>query len=237
MNAYVRLEDYMMMAIPPFGLALALLAAEFMYASAGGAATSLETAVSSFSQTNATPYIVAMSLSTTYAIPIGFEGIPEDPENEVTVAVLGGTVRGVLDKLIAADPRYEWRVGPEGVIDIFPKSRENSPLDATVFQYRVERVGRQQALNYLLGRPEVASALTGLGVTVRTPVTADSYQTSGSIPAFSVALEEVSMRAALNAITRASGSLFWAATLYGQSLQYLSITIAGSAPANSNASK
>ncbi|MBV9761422.1 MAG: hypothetical protein JO340_12725 [Acidobacteriaceae bacterium] len=213
-------------------LAVVSLASQLLYASAGiEAPNSLDIPVPSFSQTDTTAYMVAMNLSITYSVPIGFEGVPEDPEKSITITVSSSTIRGVLDELAMIDPRYEWRVGSDGVINIFPRRRSEALLDVKIAGFRVERVNRQQAIGTLLYSPEIARALTSLRVTERTPVTADTYQNTGSIPVFSLSLEGVSMRTALDAITRASGSLFWAATLYGKDLHYLSLTIAGSAPA------
>lgn len=213
-------------AVRTAGYLVLLFAAASLSAGVDGSAV-LETTVPSFSEAEQTPYMVLMKLATEFSVPIGFEGIAEYPEKAVTVTVVNGTVRTVIERLTSADPRYEWQVTPEGLVDIFPKNAGERLLDVKVSRYRVKNSSRQQALDDLLKTPEFTAALAAVGVTVRTPFSG-TFVANGCVPRFSLELNDVSMRTAINDLARASGSAFWSATRYGSALQYLSLPIAGS---------
>lgn len=206
---------------------LILLCAAASFLARVDAATPLDTVVLSFSASHESPYMVSMRLATEFSVPVGFEGVPEDPEEPVTVTVANGTIRSALEKLVSADPRYKWNLTPEGAINIFPKNPSERLLDVNISHYEVKDSTRQRALDDLLDTPEVAAAFRAAGVKVRTPI-AGGYEANGCSATFGVKLDNVSMRTALNAILKASGSVFWSATRYGSALQYLALPIAGS---------
>ncbi|MGI9072921.1 MAG: hypothetical protein ACR2JB_16800 [Bryobacteraceae bacterium] len=170
-----------------------------------GWASVWDRSVPSFSETKQAPYMVVMKLATEVSVPIGFEGVPEDPERAITVTTTGGTVRSVLEKLTSADPRYEWQMSPEGIIDILPKKPSERLLDLKISHYGTKNSASQQALDELLKAPEVAAALAAVGVSVRTPIIG-AYAADGCVTNFSITLNDVSMRTALNVIVRASAA-------------------------------
>jgi hypothetical protein len=96
----------------------------------------LNIAVPSFSRQKVSIADIAVGIATEMPIRIGFPGLPEDPERAVSLEIDHGTVRRLLDGLVRADPRYEWRVAEDGV-DIYPKERSERLLDATVSRFDI----------------------------------------------------------------------------------------------------
>ncbi len=136
------------------------------------------------------------SLAQTAGVPIGFEGlVPLD--RPLSIRATTRKLRDVLDAVIAADPRYEWRED-DGVIVVRPVEAWNdqaSALNNGVEGVKLEDVVASDlfpVLARLLGVPTTHLAL------------GDTRRFSVETPGNSTLLHT------LNAMVRAHGSLSWA---------------------------
>jgi len=136
------------------------------------------------------------SLAQTAGVPIGFEGL-EPLDRPLSIRATSRRLRDVLDAVIAADPRYEWRED-DGVIVIRPLEAWNdqvSALNNTVEGVKLEDVVASDLF------PVIARLLGVLPNHLRL---GDSRRFSVETPANSTLLQT------LNGMVRAHGSLSWA---------------------------
>ena len=136
------------------------------------------------------------SLAQTAGVPIGFEGlVPLD--RPLSIRATTRRLRDVLDAVIAADPRYEWRED-DGVIVMRPVEAWNdqaSALNNTVDGVKLEDVVASDLFPVLARLLGVLPNHLRLG---------DTRRFSVETPANSTLLQT------LNAMVRAHGSLSWA---------------------------
>lgn len=130
--------------------------------------------------------------------PIGFEAAVGGEPHPLTINASGKPLRAVLDAIVAADDRYEWR-DEGGVAVLRPTTAwtdRSNPLHRSVDAIRFEDVGVSEAL-------QIAVALFGqdLHPSNRTDL--------GDARRFDLDVPPGSVFEALNAIVRSHGSLAW----------------------------
>jgi hypothetical protein len=129
-------------------------------------------------------------------VPMGVQAMPSEPQS-LSVAATGRPLREVLDAIVAADPRYEWRED-DGVIVILPVITWNDPLSP---------------LFGTIGRLELKDVTATEAITVMMKmVGANRRPDSGMNDSrrFSVSLsDDATFLTAMNGIVRAHGSLTW----------------------------
>ena len=141
-------------------------------------------------------------LAETAGVPMGFEMAPGDPvyQGPRDIPATGKRLRDVLDAIVEADPRYEWRED-DGVILIRPVGARNTTsviLDAQVGPITLTNANRDDAARVLM---EIFGVPHG-GPSVR------------NIKRFSLSLpEETPLLRFLNAVVRAHGSMAWALSI------------------------
>jgi hypothetical protein len=125
---------------------------------------------------------------------------------------VGSSLHELLDSLTAVVPQYRWQA-ENGVINVIPAGGVPAFLEVRVARFRAERVkSPDEALVKLFEMPEVLKAMTnpaigsrlfrgGIGFYAPAP--------SSDIETFSVRLDNVTVREALNAIARAHGHAMW----------------------------
>jgi hypothetical protein len=101
-------------------------------------------------------------------IPAGIEYVftPVVPQDRRSYVVTGGTVRQVLDRIVAMDPRYVWHY-ENGVIDLQPAKDPLDALDVVVPRAEFDDIDIEQAARNILAMRRVRKALDRLGVTRR----------------------------------------------------------------------
>jgi hypothetical protein len=132
-------------------------------------------------------------------VPMGFEAASPAGALPVKIEATGRSLRAVLDAIVAADPRYEWR-DEAGVIVLRPAAawmdRENT-LHRSLAPLRYESIGIREAVHIvatLFGAYLPLSQADDLGDNNRR---------------FSLNLPTGSLLDALNGIVRAHGTLAW----------------------------
>ncbi len=137
------------------------------------------------------------SLAEAANVPFGFEGVAASPQKH-SIRTAGRRLREVLDEMVAADPRYEWR-DVDGVV-VFRLTRywsdDRSPLLSRVAGLSLRNVDASDAI-------KAVSRLLGQDVN---GWVSDTRVFSVEVPQGSTLLES------LNAITRAHGSMAWMIT-------------------------
>ena len=131
-------------------------------------------------------------------VPMGFEAAPSVRPGGWKVEASGKPLRAVLDAIVAADSRYEWR-DENGVIVLRPSAAwtdRNNAIYRNVGSIRFDEVGAADAMRIvaaLFGTDLVGSQRNDLGDTKR----------------FSLDLPPGTILDALNGIVRAHGLLTW----------------------------
>src|SRR5262245_36814941 len=129
-------------------------------------------------------------------MPIGLEGIPPVNVSRWRVQASGRPLRAVLDDLVQADPRYEWR-DDNGVVVFRPLAAWadlNDPLMRSVPPMRADNIDADDALRIVAG-------LFGS--------TASEKKLPTSGKRFTLDVPPGTRMEALNAIVRAHGAMAW----------------------------
>ena len=121
------------------------------------------------------------------------------------------SLRGVLDSIVSADPRYTWEV-KDDVINVLPRHGAPPFLAVRISKFDLHEVeSPRAALSQLLAIPEVRRAQVSLG---RHAVQGGVHVfcpgcPPGETKKISMSLRDVTVREALNAIARAHGNAVW----------------------------
>lgn len=121
------------------------------------------------------------------------------------------SLRGVLDSIVSTDPRYTWEV-KDDVINVLPSNGLPPFFAVRISRFEISQVETpNEALFKLLAIPEVRQAQLNLG---RHAVQGGTYVFCPGCPPketkkISVNLKGVTVREALNAISRAHGTAVW----------------------------
>ena len=144
-------------------------------------------------------------LALQYKVNIGFETIPSQPRPAIELDTHFTTLEELLDAIIVADPRYQWR-NSDGFIDVFPKAGSCALLDTTISTFQISNTGWSMATEILTSLPEVQSQMSALHLS-RRDFPRDSHNSSVNL--LSISLKEVTLRRALHEMMKASGGSFW----------------------------
>jgi len=185
--------------------------------------------VHSFSATANAISDLLSPLANKYQIPIGVEVISETSTTggsaRMRVSVEDGTVKDVLNAVVAAQPGYSWRE-VDGVIDVMPSQHVDSVLDVIISKFEVKQLYKNEALAKLTGQPEVRAWMARTGVKDRTffggSVSASTDSSTGNI---TLNLLNASVRTILNQMMKASNSYSWVYFRYGPENRYFSLSM------------
>lgn len=150
-------------------------------------------------------------LSNTYDVTIGFEVDAQQPKPQVGFYVRDATLADVLNAVVEAAPRYHWRES-EGFIEVLPRRGSSRLLDTIITNFRVNDVDAAAAISQLVNLPEVQAGIRAMSLNPRDPGNAS---TEGEPRKFSLSLEGVTVRQALNRLAKENGARFWIFERYG----------------------
>lgn len=147
-------------------------------------------------------------------ILIGFEEVPHakgQRQKPISIELSGLTVRAILDKLVAADPRYTYEVAAGSVINVFPRRAKDNPtnlLNIRVSKFALHGKLIPQDVIRRIGEyaPELRDymAKKALERAARTkiyPGRVGSILSGGMEPQIDLEMQNVTVRDILNAIT------------------------------------
>ena len=147
---------------------------------------------------------ILASLSNTFGITVGLE-LDTERYHHVRVSLLDATVTDVLKATVQSSKKYQWRQIGE-FVDVWPLAGGNPLLETRISSFNVKDVSPADAFDQLLNLPEVRANMTALNLKRRAPDVSPGKLTSSR---FSVNLEGVSLREALNKIAQESRLEIW----------------------------
>lgn len=144
------------------------------------------------------------SLPNTYGVTVGLE-LDTQRYHHVGVSLMDATVTDVMKAIVQSSKKYQWRQ-TDGFIEVWPLAGSNPLLETRISSFNVKDVSAADAFDQLLNLHEVQANMTALNLKRRAP---DASPGKLSSSRFSVKLEGVSLREALNKIAQESRIENW----------------------------
>jgi len=165
-------------------------------------------------------------LSKSYNVPIGLEKIApkaaaSSEERRISVKIEKGTVQDVLDAVIRADPRYQWKE-VAGVINVLPRKARNPILEIPVRSFQISNANWMDVRQAIQMTAEIKGGFERMGLKERSAITVVGSG-NNNLPKFSLDLRDTTLRGILNEILKVKGYSFWVFSRYGNRNQYVSI--------------
>ncbi len=123
----------------------------------------------------------------------------------VTIDLRDATLRDILNGIVESEPRYQWRES-DGYIEVLPTSGSSILLDTPVASFQVKDVRRGEAIDQLMTLPEVQALTISINLKLRP---AGPWPRWAKDEKFSLSLNKVTLRQALQRIMKESGVKFW----------------------------
>ena len=156
-------------------------------------------------------------LAETSGVVIGLETDPQVPLL-VKVEARDVNFHQLLDAIVLGHPQYRWREVDDS-IEFSPASGGSPVLDAVIRSFEVKDVHFSEATDILFNLPEVRGRLAAMALTRNE----EGYRPRYSGAAFSLRLEQVTVRRVLHEIARKSGTNFWTFRLFGGKERFFSL--------------
>ncbi len=131
------------------------------------------------------------------------------------------TLPDVLDAVVKSAPDFKWRETVGGV-EVSTVRGGSALLDAPISGFWVSDVDQAEAIELLMNLPEVRASMAEMNLQYRSPGGATARSAGER---FSLELEGMSLRQALNKIVERSGSRFWLFRKFGGAPEGEFITI------------
>jgi hypothetical protein len=161
------------------------------------------------------------TIANDYRIPIGFEGKTKDNplfDPPILVSIQYGTLRDVLDAVLAQDKRYRWNT-IDGVVNVYPEANRDEVLmgllDTRIREFVLPKnptlLGARSAIVEL---PEIKSELEKARMTAPLIVVYTGH--FRRLKDFSMRESNVTLREILNKIVAGSQAKFWVLNRWGK---------------------
>ena len=147
---------------------------------------------------------ILAALPNAYGVTVGLE-LDTQRYHRVSLSLLDATVTDVMNAIVQSSKKYQWRQTGE-FVDVWPITGGNPLLETRISSFNVKDLSQSEAFEQLLNLPEVQASITALNLKRRAP---DGSPGKLSSSKFSVNLEGVSLREALNKIARESRMEIW----------------------------
>jgi hypothetical protein len=147
---------------------------------------------------------ILAELPKVYGVTLGLE-LDTQRYQRVQMSLLDATVTDVLNAIVQSSKKYQWQQ-TGGFVDVWPSAGSNPLLDTRINSFNVKDLSPSEAFDQLLNLPEVQANMTALNLKRRAP---DVSPGKLSTSKFSVNLEGVSLREALNRIAQESHIEIW----------------------------
>jgi len=148
--------------------------------------------------------MILAALPNTYGVTVGLE-LDTQRYHRVSLSLLDATVTDVMNAIVQSSKKYQWRQTGE-FVDVWPITGGNPLLETRISSFNVKDLSQSEAFDQLLNLPEVQASMTALNLKRRAP---DGSPGKLSSSKFSVNLEGMSLREALNKIARESRMEIW----------------------------
>jgi hypothetical protein len=147
---------------------------------------------------------VLSALPGAYGVTVGLE-LDSQRYRHVGIALSDATLTDVMNAIVQAAKKYQWRQTGE-VVEVWPVAGGNPLLETRINNFNVKNVSALEAFNRLFTLPEVLANMRELNLQRRAPDESPDKLISSR---FSVNLEGVTLREALNKIAQESHIEIW----------------------------
>ena len=144
------------------------------------------------------------ALPSTYGVTLGVELDPQPPQI-ANVSLSDATLPDVMNAIVQSSKKYQWREA-DGFVDFWPLAGSNPLLETRISNFSVKDLSPSQAFDQLFNLPEVQANMKAMNLKQRAP---DVSPRKMSTASFSVNVQGVSLREALNKIAQESGIGIW----------------------------
>ena len=143
-------------------------------------------------------------IPTAYGMTVGLE-LDTQRYQTISLSLDDATLTDAMNAIVQSSKKYQWRQ-TGGFVDFWPLTGGNPLLETRISSFNVKDLSQSEAFDQLLNLPEVQASMTALNLKRRAP---DGSPGKLSSSKFSVNLEGVSLREALNKIARESRMEIW----------------------------
>ena len=147
--------------------------------------------------------MILAALPNPYGVTVGLE-LDTERHHVVKVDLLDPTVTDVMNAIVQTK-KYQWRQ-TDRFVDVWPVAGSNQLLETRINSFNVKDLSPSAAFDQLLNLPEVQANMTTLNLKRRAPDVSPGKLSSSK---FSINLEGVSLREALNRIAEESHLEIW----------------------------
>lgn len=147
---------------------------------------------------------ILAALPNAYGVTVGLE-LDTQRYHQVKFSLLDATVTDVMNALVQSSKKYQWRQ-TGGFVDVWPVAGGNPLLEIRISSFNVKDISPSEAFDQLFNLPEVQGSMANLNLKRRAPERAPGKLSSSK---FSINLEGVSLREALNRIAQESHLEIW----------------------------
>ena len=143
------------------------------------------------------------ALPNAYGVTVGLE-LDTQRYEHVRISVMDANVTDTMNAIVQSSKKYQWRQ-TGGFVDVWPLAGSNPLLETRISSFNVKDLSPSEALDQLFNLPEVQANMTALNLKRRAP------DGSGKLSSarFSVNLENVSLREALDKLAQESHIEIW----------------------------
>lgn len=148
--------------------------------------------------------LILATLPDTFGVTVGLE-LDTQRYHHIRLSLLDATVTDVMNGIVQSSKKYQWRQ-TGGFVDVWPSAGGNPLLETRISSFNVKDLSPSDAFDQLLNLPEVRANMTALNLKRRAPDVSPGKLSSSR---FSINLEGVNLREALNRIAQESHIEIW----------------------------
>ena len=147
---------------------------------------------------------ILAAMPNAYGVTLGLE-LDTQRYQRIEISVVDATMTDAMNAIVQASKKYQWRqIG--GFIEVWPVAGGNPLLETRITSFNAKDLTPAEAFDQLFNLPEVQTNMTTLNLKRRAP---DDSRGKPSNVRFSVNLEGMSLREALDRITQESHLGTW----------------------------
>jgi len=139
-----------------------------------------------------------------YGVTMGLELDPQ-AYYQIRISLIDANLADVMNAIVKSSKKYQWRQAG-AYVDVWPLAGSNPLLETKISIFNVKDVTPSEAFDRLLNLPEVQANMKDLNLQRRAP---EGFSGKLSSSKFSVNLEGVSLREALDKIAQESHIEIW----------------------------
>ena len=148
--------------------------------------------------------MIVAAMPSAYGVTLGLE-LDTQRYHRVAFSVMDATLTDAMNAIVKSSKKYQWRQAG-GFVEVWPLAGSNPLLETRISSFNVKNVSASEAFDQLFNLPEVQANMTAFNLKRRAP---DGSPQNLSSSSFSVNLEGVSLREALNKIAQESRIEIW----------------------------